>query len=133
MGLRKILLKQYNTGTLIGAYISLYNRTGVFVSFISMFMLGSTFWATGAKDFIHQWFPQFPFWLFLLLLALVLHLAMLLAYVIAESSIYAYANRQGWKHDNPSREEFSKLNKKIDERFDQLGMEIIDLKKRVEK
>jgi len=115
--LRIPLPRQYNLGNLPGAFIYLYGNASGVIGILSTFMGAGTFFMVFVLHFI----PTAQVWQFYILLALMFPIIMILVYMFVTPSVIAISNLQGWKHENPWREDLKQI--KADQKLlkEQLG------------
>ena len=74
-----------------------------------------TAYNTSIKDII-----PVPFWIFFMVLTVILFVVMVFEYVIVLPSSIAFSNRQSYKHDNPLKDDITKVLNKLDSMEQQL-------------
>lgn len=102
--------KQKNIGSFIGGLKVIFSSVTFYIGLINFVLLVPTAYNTTLKFYL-----PISFIGFVIIIAILLIIAMYIEYVWFMPSGIIFANQQSWKHDNPIRQEFEKLNKRLDE------------------
>lgn len=105
----KYIPKQKNIGSFLGGLKSIFSSVTFYIGLINFSLLLATAYNTTLKYYL-----PIPFWAFAIITVICLLLSMLFEYIWVMPSGVIFANRQSWAHDNPVRQEFEKLNKRLD-------------------
>ena len=111
-GLKLPLPPQYNTGSLIGSALFIYGQGMGLVGILSTLMGAGTWYVVSTG----RW-PELsvvPIWGFFLILAVILTMFMLFAYMVVVPSSVAFGNSQWYKHDNPVKADMKEVMERLD-------------------
>jgi hypothetical protein len=108
-----VLIQQRKTGYWIGGAKDLLTRVFFYVTALNFILLAATAYNTTLREPLHEWFPWLTFPLFLAILAIVLAFSMVLEYKLVLPSTIAYLNQQGYKHQNPIREQLDRIENEL--------------------
>jgi len=109
--MKELFLKQYNIGTWYGGVKDLYSRALTYQSFVNLFLLSVTAYTVILKDYIANYAPWITFPMFFFFFIALIALAMLFEYKFAMPSAIAWANAQGYKHQNLVRKQLDGMTK----------------------
>lgn len=102
--------KQKNIGSFLGGLKTIFSSVTFYIGLINFFLLIITAYNTTLKYYL-----PISFWLFIIIVLIVLFVAMFVEYMLIMPSGISFANKQSWEFDNPVRQEFEKLNKRLDD------------------
>ena len=98
-----------------GGIKELLSRAMFYIGIINFILIMITAYHTSIKDII-----PVPFWIFFMVLTVILFVVMVFEYVIVLPSSIAFSNRQSYKHDNPLKDDITKVLNKLDSMEQQL-------------
>lgn len=113
--IRDRLMSQRKTGTLIGGVKEVVGHTMFWVSMINFTLIAATAYNTTLFPYLSEKAPWFSFWLFLVVLAVLVGLAMLVEYKLIIPSVMAFRNKQEYEHQNLLRKDLDEIKSKLDE------------------
>lgn len=93
-----------------GGIKELLGRAMFYIGILNFILIMITSYHTSIKDMI-----QIPFWIFFSMLTMILGIVMVFEYIVVLPSSIAFSNRQSYKHDNPIKDDFIKILKKLDD------------------
>ncbi len=93
-----------------GGIKELLSRAMFYIGIINFILIMITSYHTSIKDIL-----PIPFLVFFLILTAILGIVMVFEYVVVLPSSIAFSNRQSYKHDNPIKDDFIKILKKLDD------------------
>jgi len=106
----KRLFKQlYGRFRLLAQHLSFYAMMVTMVSAVI------TMWVTALAPWLIDKGIDPKLWMLVLAILFIFAVGVMFEYNVTFPSFYATWNEQMWKHDSPIKEEFKKLNKRIDE------------------
>ncbi len=108
--------KQKRVGKFIGGLKELLARVTFYISILNFLMIIATTYYTTVR---HVY--DIPFWLFFLILAAIVFVAMIVEYTIVMPSQIAFLNWQAYTHDNPIRKDLERVMSKLEEIEKKLG------------
>lgn len=109
--IRTRLLKQYNIGHSVGGLKDLALRTMVYVTAINFVLLVITAYSQALRNWMAHYISWFSFPIFLGVLIALILFAMIIEYKFILPSTWSFINRQQYEHQNPIREDLSKILK----------------------
>jgi len=93
-----------------GGIKELLSRAMFYIGIINFILIMITSYHTSIKDIL-----TIPFWVFFLIMTVILGIVMIFEYIVVLPSSVAFSNRQSYKHDNPIKDDFIKILKKLDD------------------
>ena len=115
MNLKRIIFRQYNFGTWLGALYTGVSSSMFYYGMLNYVIILTIAWEASLRDYIHQIFPWVSFPMLLGVLLIIVLAAMLLDFKFAQAARIAYSNAQGFTHKNLSLEAMLKRVDKLEE------------------
>lgn len=103
--IKKILFKQYDTGTAIGGIKDIIIRTMSYQGMLSTILIAITAYNTTLKE----WFPFIPFWSYVVVAFVIYFIICVVEYKFVTPSTFAWNNRHSYLHSNPVKADFKKV------------------------
>ena len=100
-----------------GGIKELLSRAMFYIGIINFILIMITAYHTSIKDIM-----PVPFWIFFMTLTVVLFIVMVFEYVVVLPSSIAFSNRQSYKHDNPLKDDITKVLSKLNSIEQQLRL-----------
>ena len=120
MKMIRFLLKQYDIGTWWGALKSTYSNAAVYLSLFNTAMIVPMAYVTWISPWLQGVGLNLPFGLFLGAILIFALLTLLFEYKLSTPSGFSFWSEQFWKHNNPIRSEFEKVNGRMDAQNERL-------------
>lgn len=115
MKFKSFLLKQYNIGSGIGAFNTLWGKAFVYVGMMNLVFNSITVWEVSIKSYLSQYISWINFPSFVMVITLLIGSAMLLVFKFSLQSDVRFNMWANWVEDNPVRVEFEKAEARQDE------------------
>jgi hypothetical protein len=107
------ILKQRNIGTVFGMAKIIIGQVTPYISWVSLGLVGIMSFYTTISPMFTNWGISFPFWAFLLVLAVIIIGVTIMEWIFMLPSYYGASNVQSWEHENPQRELLEDMDKRI--------------------
>ncbi len=107
------LTRQYNVGGFVGGIKDILTRVILYVSFINFLLLAVTAYHTTLESTLRTWMSWMTLPIFVGILTVLVLISMVIEYKIVLPSTIAYLNLQGYKHQNPIREQLDRVERTL--------------------
>ena len=124
----KIVLRQYNTGTWLGWFQSVYGQVQGNLGTIQFIIITVMAWGSNIGSNLREIFPWMNFTLYIIAFILGSAILMLLNWKLVYPSIVLLSNQQGYQHGSPIKADFETVNSEIE----LVKKDISEIKKMVE-
>ena len=105
-------MKQISTGRYLGVLKLVGQNIMPYLNIFTMVFAGIAAYIPISSWFLSQGI-QFPFWAFMLIVAIGIFLLTILEYFIMFPSYFSSWNQQMWDHDSPIRTELAEIKQKL--------------------
>ena len=110
------IFRQFNIGIWWGAFRNLLQQANFYLLLITCVSSVTTLFVTVINPWLADNFGiRIPFYVMVVVAVAAMLLVLILEHKLTMPSYFSYWNAQWWKHDNPSRERFDKIDKELGE------------------